>query len=97
MVKEITMPAGGQTTDTSTVGTWLVQKGDKVKRGDALLEIETDKATLTVESYAKGTVLEILVGEGDVVPAGQVIAYIGDEGETLPTASKTEVCNNRAI
>lgn len=90
MVKEITMPAGGQTTDTSTVGTWLVQKGDKVKRGDALLEIETDKATLTVESYAKGTVLEILVGEGDVVPAGQVIAYIGDEGETLPTASKTE-------
>lgn len=90
MVKEITMPAGGQTTDTSTVGTWLVKKGDKVKRGDALLEIETDKATLTVESYAKGTVLEILAGEGDVVPAGQVIAYIGDEGEMLPAASKTE-------
>ena len=50
------MPAGGQTTDVSVVGTWLVKCGDKVKRGDALLEVETDKATLTVESYAKGTV-----------------------------------------
>ena len=93
MIKEITMPAGGQTTDTSTVGTWLVKKGDKVKRGDALLEIETDKATLTVESYAKGTVLEILVKEGDVVPAGQVIAYIGEEGETPEIVSKAKKGN----
>ena len=44
MIKEITMPAGGQTTDTSTVGAWLVKKGDKVKRGDELLTVETDKA-----------------------------------------------------
>ena len=69
MLKEITMPAGGQTTDVSTIGTWLVKKGDKVKRGDPLLEIETDKATLTVESFAKGTVLDILVEEGDEVSA----------------------------
>lgn len=81
MIKEITMPAGGQTTDTSTVGTWLVKKGDKVKRGDILLEIETDKATLTVESFAKGTVLALLVEEGDRVSAGKVIAYIGDESD----------------
>lgn len=81
MIKEITMPAGGQTTDTSTVGAWLVKKGDKVKRGDILLEIETDKATLTVESFAKGTVLALLVEEGDRVSAGKVIAYIGDESD----------------
>lgn len=81
MLKEITMPAGGQTTDVSTIGTWLVKKGDKVKRGDPLLEIETDKATLTVESFAKGTVLDILVEEGDEVSAGTVIAYIGEEGD----------------
>lgn len=54
MIKEITMPAGGQTTDMSIVGQWLVKKGDWVDRGDPLLEIETDKATLTVESFAKG-------------------------------------------
>lgn len=87
MLKEITMPAGGQTTDTSVIGTWLVKKGDKVKRGDALLEIETDKATLTVESFAKGTVLAILAEEGDEASAGDVIAYIGDESD-LPEVER---------
>lgn len=81
MIKEIKMPAGGQTTDVSVVGTWLVKCGDKVKRGDALLEIETDKATLTVESFAKGTVLALLVSEGDRAAAGEVIALIGDESD----------------
>lgn len=81
MIKEITMPAGGQTTDTSTIGTWLVKEGDQVKRGDAILEIETDKATLTVESYAAGTVLAILVEEGEVRSAGDVIAYVGKESD----------------
>ena len=89
MLKEITMPAGGQTTDVSTIGTWLVKKGDKVKRGDPLLEIETDKATLTVESFAKGTVLDILVEEGDEVSAGTVIAYIGEEGD-LPAGGAAQ-------
>lgn len=81
MIKEITMPAGGQTTDTSTVGAWLVKKGDKVKRGDELLTVETDKATLSVESFAKGTVLAILVEEGDSAAAGEVLALIGDESD----------------
>ena len=81
MIKKITLPAGGQTTDTSTIGTWLVKKGDKVQRGDALLEIETDKATLTVESFAKGTVLALLAEPGDELPAGTVIAYVGDESD----------------
>lgn len=87
MIKEITMPAGGQTTDTSTVGTWLVKKGDKVNRGDELLSIETDKATLTVESFAKGTVLALLVQEGDKASAGEVIALIGDESD-MPQAER---------
>lgn len=102
MIKEIRMPAGGQTTDVSVVGTWLVKIGDKVERGDALLEIETDKATLTVESYAKGMVLALLVEEGDETPAGEVIALIGDEsdkeeararlaGENVPEEQKTVI------
>ena len=48
MIKEIKMPSAGQTTDQATVGTWNVKIGDKVKRGDILLEAETDKATLPV-------------------------------------------------
>lgn len=79
MIKEITMPAGGQTTDSSYIGTWLVKKGDKVKRGDVLLEIETDKAVLPVESYTAGIVLAILASEGDEKKSGDVIALIGDE------------------
>ena len=81
MIKEIKMPAGGQTTDVSKIANWLVKVGDKVKRGTELLEIETDKATLTVESFAKGTVLALLVNEGDEASAGDVIAYIGDESD----------------
>lgn len=81
MIKEITMPAGGQTTDTSMIGSWLVKQGDQVKRGDALLEVETDKATLTVESFAKGTVLALLAEPGDARSAGEVIALIGDESD----------------
>ncbi len=81
MLKKITMPAGGQTTDTSVIGNWFVKCGDKVKRGDPLLEIETDKATLTVESFASGTVLKILAETGEERSAGDVIAYIGNEGD----------------
>lgn len=88
MIKEIKMPAGGQTTDVSVVGNWLVKIGDKVGRGDALLEIETDKATLTVESYTKGTVLALLVEEGDEASAGDVIALIGDESDKEEAAAR---------
>lgn len=82
------MPAGGQTTDTSTIGTWMVKKGDQVKRGDELLEVETDKATLAVESYANGTVLAILAESGDAVKAGTVIAYIGEESDMEEARSR---------
>lgn len=83
MIKEIKMPAGGQTTDTSTVGTWLVKEGDKVDRGDPLLEIETDKATLTVESFTKGIILKILAESGEELEAGAILAYIGNENDKI--------------
>lgn len=91
MIKEITMPAGGQTTDMSIVGQWLVKKGDWVDRGDPLLEIETDKATLTVESFAKGVILEILAETGQKVPAGEIIAYVGDEKDKGKLEEKLKV------
>ena len=97
MIKEIKMPAGGQTTDVSVVGTWLVKCGDKVKRGDALLEIETDKATLTVESFAKGTVLALLAKEGDRIPAGEVIALIGEEGDRAEAVAGKQKTDENVI
>lgn len=77
MVQEIKMPSAGQTTDEAKIYTVNIKVGDTVKRGDVLLEAETDKAVLPVESYAAGEVLDVLVKEGDDVTAGTVLAVIG--------------------
>ena len=92
MLAKITMPSGGTNTDQLRVVSWKKQEGDTVKRGDILLEVETDKAVLEVESFAKGTLLKRLVEEGNLAPVGDVIAYIGDpkdlkalEAESVPS------------
>lgn len=81
MIQEIKMPSAGQTTDEATIVKVNVKVGDTVKRGDELLEAETDKAILPVESYAAGEVLAVLVKEGDGVTAGTVLVAIGQHGE----------------
>ena len=73
------MPAAGQTTDEATVTKILVKVGDSVKKGDVLLEVETDKTVLPIESFAKGLVTEIFVKEFDKVDAGSALLAIGDE------------------
>ncbi len=85
MIKEIIMPKLGQTVEESTVGKWLKKEGDKVGKGDVLLEITTDKATLEVESFAKGVLRKIVHKEGDVVPVLAIIGYIaGNMDEGIP-------------
>ena len=79
---DITMPALSPTMETGTLAKWLVKVGDAVKSGDILCEIETDKATMEVESIDEGIVLELLTAEGsEGVPVGQVIMRLGGEGE----------------
>ena len=89
MIQEIKMPAAGQTTNKAVVCRICVKAGDNVKRGDVLLEAETDKAVLPVESFANGTVLAILVAEGDQVTAGTVLMAVGKPGEVYAPASGT--------
>jgi len=85
MIKEIIMPKLGQTVEESTVGKWLKKEGDKIEKGDVLLEITTDKATLEVESFANGVLRKIVHKEGDVVPVLAVIGYIaGSMDEEIP-------------
>ena len=70
--------------DTMTEGVvvrWTVKVGDTVKSGDILAEVETDKATMDMEVYAKGTVLAFLVEEGNAVPIDAPIAVVGTPGE----------------
>jgi pyruvate dehydrogenase E2 component (dihydrolipoamide acetyltransferase) len=89
MLSKITMPSGGTNTDQLLVVSWKKKAGDAVKRGDILLEVETDKALLEVESFAQGTLLKRVVEEGSYGTVGDVIAYIGDPEDltTLETES----------
>lgn len=75
---EVTMPRLSDTMSEGTVGRWLKKPGDQVAVGEIIAEIETDKATMELESYEAGTLQKILVNEGQTVPIGQAIAIIGD-------------------
>jgi pyruvate dehydrogenase E2 component (dihydrolipoamide acetyltransferase) len=83
MLSKITMPSGGTNTDQLLVVSWKKKAGDAVKRGDILLEVETDKALLEVESFAQGTLLKRLVEEGSYGTVGDVIAYIGNPEDLI--------------
>ncbi len=79
--------------DTMTEGVmakWHKKVGDKVKSGDVMAEVETDKATMDLESYWDGTVLYIGVEEGKAVPVDAIIAVIGKEGEDYKAALAAE-------
>lgn len=87
MAHTITMPPLSQTTDTVTLVGWLVKTGDKIEKGAAIADVETDKVSTQVESYASGTVLKISGKPGDVISVGAVIAVVGEPGEALPDES----------
>ncbi len=89
----ITMPKMSDTMEEGTIAQWLKKVGDSVKSGDILAEVETDKATMELESYDDGELLYTAVGDGESVPVDGVIAIIGEKGadyETLLKAHKAE-------
>lgn len=84
MAIEIFMPALSPTMEEGTLASWLVKEGDTVSSGDVIAEIETDKATMEVESIDDGVMAKILVEAGtDNVPVGQIIAILAEEGEDV--------------
>ncbi|RKZ71465.1 MAG: biotin attachment protein [Gammaproteobacteria bacterium] len=76
MATEFTMPKLGHLMEEGTVVSWEKDIGETIEKGEILLEIEMDKATMEVESSVSGTVMEILVQEGEVVPVGAPLAII---------------------
>ncbi len=89
MITEVTMPSMGADMTEGTIVKWLMSEGDEVKRGDKLAEIETDKTVVEMESYGEGILKKIVVPEGQVVPVGDLIAYVGGQDDEIPqTASK---------
>lgn len=81
MATAITMPQLGLTMTEGTIGVWAVKEGDAVAVGDALVTVETDKLTSTVESEVAGTVLAIVAKEGAEVPVQGLLCVIGLPGE----------------
>jgi pyruvate dehydrogenase E2 component (dihydrolipoamide acetyltransferase) len=78
--KVVTMPLLSDTMTEGVIHTWLKKVGDKVKSGDILAEIETDKATMELEAYEDGTLLYIGIEAGQAAKINAVIAVIGEEG-----------------
>jgi len=83
---EITMPRLSDTMEEGTLIKWLVGVGDKVKSGDILAEVETDKATMELQSYDDGTVAKLAVEEGQNAPVGKLILLLAEEGESAEEA-----------
>jgi pyruvate dehydrogenase E2 component (dihydrolipoamide acetyltransferase) len=87
MATEILMPRLSDSMEEGTIVSWLVAVGAGVGNGDTIAEIETDKATMAYEAEADGTLLEILVGDGETAAVGAPIAIIGGAGETVPSSN----------
>jgi len=82
MAELILMPQKGLTEESAILSYWHVKKGDVVKEGDYLFDIETGKATFSIESEVAGTVLETIGGEGDEILVKSVVCVIGKPGES---------------
>lgn len=87
---EVMMPRLSDTMQEGTIAEWLKKEGDTIEKGDVLAEIETDKATMPLESYEAGILEKIVVKAGQTVPIGQVVANIGKGGNGAATASATQ-------
>lgn len=78
------LPKLGMNQEEGEVVSWLVSEGDEVTEGQPIVEVETDKSTVELESTATGTIARILHGVGDIVPINAVLAVIVAPGEALP-------------
>ena len=90
MAISIAMPLLSPTMTEGKIAKWNKKEGDAVKSGDALAEVETDKATLDVEAYDPGTLLKILAPAGSVVKIGAPIAIVGKAGDHTSKPSSKE-------
>jgi len=84
----VQMPRLSDSMETGKILRWLKKEGEEVKKGEPLVEIESDKANIEVEAYASGKLSKIVVPEGESAPIGAVIAEIGGDGEGAPKAEK---------
>lgn len=90
MAEAVIMPKTGMAMTEGVIIEWLKQEGDTIAQGDVLAEIETDKSTMELESDAEGTLLKIVYPAGSTVPVTVPVAWIGQEGESIPEIEHTD-------
>ncbi|HKV70159.1 MAG TPA: biotin/lipoyl-containing protein, partial [Gemmatimonadales bacterium] len=86
MATTVVMEALSPTMEEGRVVKWAKKEGDPVKTGDTLAEVETDKAVMELVARADGSLIKVVVQEGQTVPVGNVVAYIGTAGEKVDGA-----------
>src|SRR4026208_1792832 len=101
MAEVILMPRLSDTMTEGVIAAWHKKVGDSVKKGDLLAEVETDKATMELESYKDGTLLHIGIDKGGKLQVNDLLAIIGAPGEDVsslikqPTESKEQGTSNK--
>ena len=105
MPVEVILPRVDMDMATGKISKWYVKEGDTVTKGVPIFEIETDKAAMEVESPGSGILRNVTAAEGEVVPVGQAVAFIYQEGEAVaavakpsaPAGAKTESAEKRGL
>ena len=90
MASSFKLPDLGEGLTEGEVARWLVAEGQEIAEDDPLVEIQTDKATVEIPSPYAGTVLRILVPEGEIAPVGTELVLIGEPGEETPSSGPLE-------
>ena len=95
------MPVLGADMDEGTVLEWLVKPGDEVHKGDVIAVIDTEKSAIEVESFSAGTIDRLVVGVGETVPVGTVLAAIAEPGKEraapAPAAARKELTHGQPV
>ncbi len=91
MAVSVVMPALEMAQETGKLVSWLKEEGDTVRKGEILLEVETDKAVLEIEAAGDGILACVTAKPGDVVQVGRTIAWLVQPGETPPTTASPGV------
>ncbi|MCK5921847.1 MAG: E3 binding domain-containing protein, partial [Methylococcales bacterium] len=97
MATEIILPEMGEGVIEGMLSKWLVKVGDKVEQYAPIAEVETDKVTTETITEQAGTILELCVPEGETIPVGTTLAYIGQPGEQFTVGSEQSSVNGEQL
>jgi len=97
LITEVTMPSMGADMTEGTIVKWLKKEDEKIEKGDKIAEIETDKTVVEMEAYGAGFLRKIIIPEGEKVPVGTVIAFMGEMDDEIPELKDESSSKNEPV